>query len=181
MTVRIYLRRFGRVVRLYKLKRTKKGIYLFAGTAPRPKTYISYHDDGHWWSRFEGVKNLKMLRAPLSSFKGQETLSISVRSIYATMPWDLDEASQLGRSDDIVLDLDGRVGLEIALTDDSSLTLPALPGRSDSTIFVKEWTPPFLLVEGFKLEGNMFPIPRFPSLTARIEGENVFFDDTRRI
>ena len=174
---RIYLRRFGRLVKLFKLQRSKSGIYIFSG---KSANYISYHEDGRYWIRFGNSKPVKKLRQPLSSFKGQETLYVTCITILEPMPWDRDENSQRLQSEDIVLDLDGNFGLEVAISD-NAITLPTLPERLNSITYIKQCRPPFLVIEAFQLSSNMLPPPRFPSGEKSVEGVNLFFDHTGKI
>jgi hypothetical protein len=177
MKFRIYLRRFGKLIKLYKLHRTNAGLYIFSF---RSKDYVSYHEDGKYWIRSQGRIFVKKIRQPLSSFKGMETLQGCVGTILEPMPWDRDENSQHLQSDDIVINLDGDIGLEIIISE-TAITLPTLPERLNSITYIKECRPPFLIKEAFQIASNMLQPSRFPSDEKWVEGENFFFDHTGRI
>jgi hypothetical protein len=177
MRFRIYLRRFGKLIKLYKLHRNRAGLYIFSF---RNKDYVSYHEDGKYWIRSQGTRFVKKLRQPLSSFKGAETLFTSLVTILAPMPDDLNEAEGLIKVEDIVLELEGNFCVEIILSE-SRVELPELPARLNRAVFFKENWGPLLTIEAFQMEGNAFPIERYPSRIEWVEGKNYFIDHTGRI
>jgi len=177
MKFRIYLWRFGKLIKLYKLHRTNTGLYIFSF---RSKDYVSYHEDGKYWIRSQGRKVVKKIRQPLSSFKGMETLERSIGTILGPMPWDRDENPQHLQPEDIVIDLDGIIGIEIIISD-NAITLPTLPERLNSITYIKQCRPPFLIIEVFQIASNMLQPSRFPSDEKWVEGENFFFDHIGRI
>ncbi|MGH7146934.1 MAG: hypothetical protein ACREIJ_03420, partial [Nitrospiraceae bacterium] len=158
MKFRIYLRRYGKLITLYKLHRTKKGLYVFRSVG---KDYVSYHEDGRYWIRFLGEKTTKKIREPLSSFTGIESLFTSCHTFLAPMPDDLDETEVLIKAEDIVLEMEGDVCIEIILSG-SKVELPELPERLNRTIYIKENWKPLVIIEAFQAVGNIFPQYRYP-------------------
>jgi hypothetical protein len=177
MKFRIYLRRFGKLIKLYKLHRNNKGLYIFSS---RNKGYVSYHEDGKYWIREKERKLIKKIRQSLSSFKGVETLENSVWTILGPMSWDRDENPQHLLSEDIVIDLDGIIGIEIIISD-NAITLPTLPERINSITYIKQCRPPFLIIETYQLTSNILQPSRFPSDEKWVEGKNFFYNHTGRI
>ena len=55
----IYLRRFGKLAKLYKFHRNASGLYVWSRQS---KDYISYHEDGRYWIRRLGNKTVKKIR-----------------------------------------------------------------------------------------------------------------------
>jgi hypothetical protein len=177
MRFSVYLRRFGKLIKLYKLHRSASGLYMWSHQS---SDYVSYHDDGRYWIRSRGERTLKKLRQPLSGFTGAETLSQSVNTFYAPSPQHEDEGRTLVRPDDIVLELDGTVVVEVILSAEV-LNLPLDSQRPNSVVHVRGFSCPVITVEAFSMVGNEFPSQRFPSVMKWVEGENVFFDHRGKI
>ena len=176
MKSRIYLRRFGKLIKLYKLHRNAQGLYTFSG---RSGNYETYHEDGRSWVRAGvGAKLVKYIKQPLSSFSGTETLSLQNCHITGPSPRGRDESKISVRPEDIVIDLPGDFRVEIILSG-SRIQLAALPERLNSSVYIKDWNP-FLVVEVFQTTDNTFR-SRFPPTREYVEGINVFFEDSGRI
>jgi hypothetical protein len=105
---KIYLHRFGRLVQLYFQNRNKNGRFMFDS---RIANHTSFHEGGRYWMSYGNSKLIKKLRQPLSSFKGQETLSGSVFTILAPKPRDVEEESCRLKSEDYVIDFDVKFGI----------------------------------------------------------------------
>jgi hypothetical protein len=176
MRFRIYLRRFGKLIKLHELQRTAAGLYVFTGHSPN---YITYHDDGKYWMRMAGTRLVKYIRQPLSSFQGAETLSTSMNTVFGPMPNDLDEGKVTVRPADIVIDLEGTFCIEIVLSEDQ-MELPEAPERLNRAVYVKDWKPT-VIVEVFQLANNTLPSSRFPPRQEWVEGTNFFYDHPARI
>jgi hypothetical protein len=177
MESRIYLRRFGKLIKLYKVSRTANGLYIFSGHSDN---YVTYHEDGKYWVRAgAGAKVAKYIRQPLSSFSGTESLSLSNIWVAAPAERDLDESKVPVKSEDIVIDLKGIFRIELMLSA-SAIQLPALPERLNSRVYVKDWSP-FLMIEVFQTAENAVFSSRFPSPREYVEGENFFVNHPGRI
>ena len=177
MRFSVYLRRFGKLIKLYKLHRSASGLYMWSHQS---SDYVSYHDDGRYWIRSRGRRTVKKLRQPLNGFRGEETLSQSVNMFYAPSPQHEDEGRVPVGPDDIVLELNQTLVVEIILSA-GVLNLPPDPQRPNSVVHVRDSVAPVITVEAFSMVGNVFPSQRFPSVVNWVEGENVFFDHDGRI
>jgi hypothetical protein len=177
MRLSIYLRRFGTLIKLYRLHRSPAGLYVWSLQSP---DYISWHEDGRYWIRFRGRKTVKKLRQPLRDFKGAETLSLSVNTFLAARPFDKAEGQVQLRPEEIVLALDGCFAVEVMLSE-SPLSLSSRPERLNAVVHARDTVHPIITVEAFPLSNNVFPSERFPPAIQRIEGENFFVDHSGRI
>lgn len=176
MKFRIYLRRFGQLIALRKLSRTSGGLYIVPG---RSGDYVSYHEDGKYWIRSRGIRFVKKIRQPLSTFAGIETLSVTTINVSGPMPDDLNERDVSLKGEDVVLDFPGSFCVEIILSE-NVIQLPELPERGGARVFAKDWKPN-VIVEAFELAGNVFPTDRYPPTTTWVEGSNFFLDHPGRI
>jgi len=177
MRFSIYLRRFGKLHRLYKFHRSTKGLYSFSRSAD---SYDSWHNDGNSWSRFRGAKTIKKKRQPLARFEGSETLYNSITMLLAPMPDDIEETAHQPRADDIVLDIPGIVATEVILSA-APLTLFPIPSRPDSMVHVKVDMFPIFTLEAWQMPDRQFPVSRFKSSINWVEGQNLFFNHVGRI
>jgi hypothetical protein len=176
MRFRIYLRRFGKLIKLYELKRTSAGLYIFNGHSPN---YVTYHDDGKYWIRMAGKKLSKYTRQPLTSFHGAETLSTSMSSVWGSTDLDLDETQVTVRPGDIVIDRDGSFCIELMLSADP-IELPETPERMNRAVYAKDDWRPRVIVEVFD-PADHAPTSRFPPRQEWVEGTNFFYDHSGRI
>jgi hypothetical protein len=152
----VYLRRFGKLIKLYKLHRNDQGFYIWSF---KSKDYISYHEDGKYWTSIAGRKTVKQIHQRLSIFKGTETPSVSVTSILAPMPDDKDESLLHIKAENIVLDLAGNFCVEIILSAEK-IDLPYLPERSTSVVHSKDGRFPAIIIEAFLIADSVFPNAR---------------------
>jgi hypothetical protein len=176
MRFSVYLRRFGKLHRLYRFHRAPSGLYMFSASQG---SYESWHEDGKWWSRFRGAKTQKRRRQPLQTFKGAESAYNSTVMLLAPTPEDKDDLPINLKADDIVLEIPGVVGTEVILSA-TPLMLPALPSRPASVIVSRDDIFPVVTIEAWQMPDRMFPMPRFKP-PVWVEGENLFFGDTGRI
>jgi hypothetical protein len=167
---RIYLRRFGKLIRTVSSIAVQVGLYVLRDGRGYSGSYDTYHEDGKFWSRVGGIKAVKYIRQPLSSFVGVETLSSGVLTVWGPMPNDRDESEVTVKPGDIVIDLEGRVGLEVILSSSVHVPLPDLPERRNSTAYVEQDWYPVLIVEVFEPLGNSFPVGRYPRREPWVEG-----------
>jgi hypothetical protein len=173
----IYLRRFGKLAKLYKVHRNASGLYLWSRQS---NDYISYHEDRRYWIRFLGNKTVKKLRQRLSDSRGEETLSVSYNMVVAPMPQDKDEGLVRILPEDIVLDMNGHFAVEIILSAGRLNLLPD-PQRPDSLVYVRDSISPVIIVEAFQVRDNVLSFERFRSNVNWFEGDNFFVDHQGRI
>jgi hypothetical protein len=176
MKFRIYLRRFGRLIRVYKFHRNANGLYMFSFMGS--DNYVTYHQDGKYWIRARGAKLVKKLRQPLGSFRGRETLALSAATFLAAPPHSVEDRPSVLRPSDMVIDLSGPFCVEIILSEDDA-ALPPLSDRLNSTSYVRNGSP-FILVEVFQSVSNVFPWNRYPG-PKWVQGVNFFPEDHGRI
>lgn len=177
MRFSIYLRRFGKLIKLYRLHRSPTGLYIWASQS---SNYTSWHEDGRYWIRSRGRRHVKKLQQPLIGFKGTESLCLSTQMI--TGPWLRDKADgQVKvRPEDIVFEIDGHFAIEIILSEDPPILAPLLE-RASSIVFVRDTVRPIITVEVFPITSGVLPPMRFPSATQWIEGINFFVDHRGKI
>src|ERR1700746_1725623 len=128
MKFKIYLRRFGKLIKLYKLHITNEGLYIISSKSLGSGDHISYHEDGKFWAKFLGRRTIKKLRQPLSLFTGSESLLSAFWTVLGPLADDLNEAEVNLKPEDIVLELEGSFGIEISLSE-TKVELPELPDR----------------------------------------------------
>jgi len=127
-----------------------------------------------------GRKTVKKIRQPLLSFKGAETLSVSVNTVLAPMPDDRDEGQVHVMPEDIVLDLQGNFAIEVILSAERLELLP-LPQRLNSVVYIKDSVSPVIIIEAFPMSDNVFPVDRFRPQLIWVEGHNFFLNHDGRI
>jgi hypothetical protein len=175
MEFRIYLRKFGKLLRLYKLSRTTRGFYFFYGSKGE-NDYVTYHEDGKYWiRRYDGQKAVKRLRQPLSSFSGTVTLVCSFITVNGPTVDALEENEVLLRQEDIIVEREGSFGIEVILTE-NHIQLPNLLERPNSFVYVKGQFQPIIIVEVYDLVGNIIQPPRYASEFEWVDGENSFYN-----
>ena len=177
MRFNVYLPRFGKLIKLYKIHRGGRGLYIWSH---RSRDYISYHEDGKYWMRFRGKKTVKKIRQPLSAFNGAETISVAVTTILAPGPYDEDESVVRVMPEDIVIDFAGNFGVEIILSAER-IDLPQLPQRPNRIVHIKDSQVPVIIIEAFEILDNVFPFERYRSDTQWVEGRNFFVNHEGRI
>jgi hypothetical protein len=145
----------------------------------RSPDHVSYHEDGKYWSTFEGKRPVKKIRQPLSTFVGTETLLKATINVFRPMPDDRDEQNVRLKKEDVVLDFVGGFWFEIILSE-SVPQLSELPERINARVFVKHWKP-VITIEAFQLAGGGYPADRFPPSTQWVEDLNLFFNHSGKI
>jgi hypothetical protein len=181
LNFRIYLRRFGKLIRISKFRRNPQGLYVIRDGHGVGGSYDTYHEDGKSWSHVAGIKPAKYIRQPLSSFSGTETLSVAMLTVLGPMPRDRDEMEVTVKPEDIVINLEGNVAIEVILSSSTQVPLPDLPERINRQVYVKSQWKPALIVEVFQPLNNTFPTGRFPRTEAWVEGVNFFPDHRGRL
>ncbi len=161
MKFAVYTRRNDRLVRLYQINRTPAGLY-FNNVSGGSPSYITYHEDGAYWTRLGRTKGVKKRREPLASLTGPYTLSTMTGTIIAPMPTDRRVADVQLRTEDIVVDLPNPFGAEVIISP-REVNLDPLPERVDSQVFVKRNLAPVLTFEFFGNPTNTLQVGRFPS------------------
>ncbi|NUN11781.1 hypothetical protein HUU53_04005 [Candidatus Micrarchaeota archaeon] len=112
MKFNIYLKKFGKMIRLYRIERKKSGLYVIPGGV-FGKSYISYHEDGKSWNRLQGKIITKFKGTPLSQIIDEVTILNGPHSINAPFPWDKDEADVKISPEDIVIEKSGVFFIEV--------------------------------------------------------------------
>src|SRR5206468_10495677 len=140
MKFRVYVRRDNRLRELYRIKRTKTGLYfnevydaMKAGGAKLSAGSTStYHEDGRSWEKLMGSRNdQKVINPPLADFSGALTLRTMICTI-SSMGWNSRPEDQVAlRPEDVVCERTGVFGIEVILSD-KALDLPTLPDRPNS-------------------------------------------------
>lgn len=160
MRFSLYIQRHGMLHKVFAFRRTARGLYVVFSR--EPGNYTSYHEDGRYWTQVSGQKRVKMLREPLSEFRGSETVKIGYAAFdEGPSPLAIAPATVKLRPEDIVVDHAGPgiVGVEVILSD-QRLELARLPERHNSQTFTIA-TRPLLILEAFTLAGLNLSGPRF--------------------
>lgn len=179
MEFRIYLRRFGKLIKLYKFDRTKAGLYIISSPSTGDD-YDTYHEDGNYWHRYRGRKMIKKRRQPLSSFAGTETLFSAAFSVMAPTS-DALEANDVNlKEEDIIIEREGAFGLEVIMAE-KKIQLIDLPDRPNNTVYFKELFQPIIIVEVYNMADNVIRTPRFSPDRNWVDGQDFFYDHDGRI
>jgi hypothetical protein len=166
MKFKVYAKRHGRLVTLWDVRRTPTGLYFHGSRGP---SYMSYHEDGAYWTRSGHTKMAKKRRTPLAELKGAYTLSTGTFAILAPMPTDpIADGVQL-RNEDIVVEYPGIFRAEVILSD-AVPTLEPIPSRANTQVFIIENIAPIVTFEFFEnptieLQIDRFPVPPVMALT----------------
>jgi len=159
MKFKVYAKKQGRLVTLWDVRRTPTGLYFHGSHGP---SYMSYHQDGAYWTRSGHTKMAKKRRTPLAELKGAYTLSTGTFTILAPMPTDPIADSVQLRSEDIVVEYPGIFGAEVILSDIVP-TLEAIPSRANTQVFTKQNVAPIVRFEFFENPANELQIGRYPA------------------
>jgi hypothetical protein len=172
---RVYVRKQGTLIKLWDIRRTPTGLYFQGERGP---SYVTYHEDGAYWSRAGTLRMVRKRRPPLASLQGPYTFSTGTFTILAPSLNDRKESDVRLRPEDIVVDEYPYIfGAELILSD----TVPHLElmaERPNSQVFTKPNLTPVITFEFFDNPMNMLPIGRFPDVPTL---DMAFHDEDKRI
>jgi hypothetical protein len=175
LSFRIYLRRDGRILRLFKISRTSHGLYtMFAPHAGMPNyrpDHRTYHEDGKCFDRLGGRIIDRKQKQPLAGFTGAETQLMAVHMFLTITPEDLQDEPGVAKPKDIVLDLRCPFAVEMIISE-QPLQLAEIPTRLNRVVRDYTSVRPIITIEAFEMADNIMPSDRYPPLQQYELGKN---------